>query len=142
MKKGVSNIEKLDAPGRTAVENRNVGLVRQIMEGFARTDFMVLASNLAPGGDIWVQGLSPEKVGNMMEMLGKLPQIFSNGMHFTIKQVAVEGHVVFVEWDDEAITSRGLTYRNNGVSVFTFNDQGRILSYHEYIDSQQLFAVL
>lgn len=139
---GVKNVERLEATGRTAAEQRNVATVRAIMEGFSRSDFTVLASKLAPNGNTWVVGFTPERLGEHAKDPMMVPNLFCNGMLFDIKQAAAEGDRVFVEWEDEALTSKGETYRNTGVSIFTFEPDGKVMSYREYIDPANFFAVL
>ena len=139
---GVTNIERLDAHGRTAEEARNVATVREIFEGFSRSDFTVLRSKMADGASTWVVGFSAETLGSNFGDPAFVPKLFCNGMHFDIKQAAAEGNLVCVEWDDEAITSRGDRYHNTGVSLFTFDGDGKILSYREYINPQNFFEVM
>lgn len=139
---GVTNVERLEASGRTAAEQRNVATVRAIMEGFSRSDFTVLAGNLAPTGSTWVIGLTPERLGEHASDPAMVPNLFCNGMLFDIKQAGAEGNRVFVEWEDEALTSKGDTYRNTGVSIFTFDENGKVTSYREYIDPANFYAVL
>ena len=139
---GITNAERLEAPGRTAAEQRNMATTRKVFEGICRSDFTVLASHLAPEGGTWVVGFSPEKLGKHASNPNFVAELFCNGMHFDIRQAAVEGNRVCVEWDDECITRDGKTYQNTGVSLITFNDDGKILSYREYIDPEKFFAVL
>jgi ketosteroid isomerase-like protein len=139
---GVTHAERLEAAGRTAGEERNVATVREIIKGFAASDFTVLRSKLAPNASTWVVGFSAETLGKNFGDPGFVPRLFNNGMCFDIKQVAAEGNVVCVEWDDEAITSRGDRYHNTGVSLFTFDDSGNVLAYREYINPQNFFDVM
>lgn len=139
---GVTNVERLEAAGRSSAEQRNVATVRAIFEAFARSDFTVLRTNLAASGTTWVIGLTPERLGERANDPSMVPNLFCNGMHFDIKQAGAEGDRVFVEWEDEALTSGGKIYRNTGVSIFRFDTAGKVESYHEYIDPANFFAVL
>ena len=67
---------------------------------------------------------------------------FPNGMRFTIRQAVAEGDRVFVGWEDEATTGKGKPYRNDGVSLFRFDAEGRIADYREYIDVERFLEVL
>ena len=53
-----------------------------------------------------------------------------------------EGNRVVVEWTGIEVTKDGLRYENNGVSLFTFDDDGRIVNYREHIDPEKSYAVL
>lgn len=138
----LKNAELLDAKGKNANEKRNVATVRAIFEGFSSGNMNVLGSYLAKGGKAWVVGFTPEKLPPKMKNPNFLSELFCNGMQFTVKQVAVDGNLVVVEWDDDAVTKDGKRYQNNGCSLFVFNDEGKISSYHEYMDPDKFFAVL
>lgn len=135
---GLTGTDRLEAAaGRSPGELRNVETAKRVLEGFARGNFSVLASNLAPGATTWVLGLTAESLGG-----SAIADVFSGGMHFDIKSAAAEVDRVFLQWEDEADTSTGHRYENHGVSVFAFDSDGRITSYHEYIDPANLYAVL
>ena len=139
---GLSNVDRLEAAATDGVSSRNVATVVDVMQGFARGDFTVLASRMAPTGQTWVSGFTPERLGPHLGNPNFIADTFSNGMHFEIKAAACAGDVVFVEWHDEALTSRNQRYENDGISVFYFDGEGRIAAYHEYIDHDRFFAVL
>lgn len=139
---GVSNIERLEAPCRSEAEQRNVATVRAIYEGMARADFSVLPAHMAPNASIWVLGWTANKLGAHAHNPNLLPELFPNGIQFDIRQAVVEGNRVAVEWTDEAITKDGLEYRNTGVNLFLFDEEGRVIDYREYIDPEKFFAVL
>ena len=141
---GVNNIERIKPAGGSASEERNAALVREVFVGFSRADFDHLYNNMVGGreGEVSVIGMDPARLGHHAENPDFIPELFSNGMTFTIKVAAVDGNAVMVEWDDTAETSTGKTYRNSGLSVFTFNDEGKILAYHEYFDPEKFYEVL
>jgi ketosteroid isomerase-like protein len=139
---GVTNVERLEAAGRTPEEQRNVRTVRAVYESIARSDFSGMASRLAPNGTTWVVGFTPERLGKHASNPNFVAELFCNGMHFDIRQAVAEGNRVFVEWDDECITRGGKHYKNTGIGLFEFNDAGQITSYREYIDPENFFSVL
>ena len=97
---------------------------------------------MAPKAAFWVLGLTPEKLGAHGLNPNFIAELFPDGMQFDILQAVAEGNRVVVEWKDEAITKGGLRYENNGVSLFTFDDEGRIVNYREYIDPDKFYAIL
>lgn len=139
---GLSNVERLRAAGTDHVSKRNVETVIEVMEGFTRGDFTVLASRMAPTAQTFVSGFTPERLGPHLGNPNFIADTFCNGMHFEIKAAASTADVVFVEWHDEARTHRDERYENDGISVFYFGDDGAITAYHEYIDHEKFFAVL
>lgn len=139
---GVRNLDLLEAPGRSPAETRHVETVRAILLGFSRSDFSVLYAALAPEPEIRIIGLTPEKLGRHANNPALVPETFSNGMLFTVRQCVAEGERVAVEWDDVAVTSGGLLYENSGLSLFRFDAEGRIASYHEYLDPDRFVAIL
>jgi ketosteroid isomerase-like protein len=142
MMAGLNNAERFDAKGRTVAEQRNVATVRTIFEGLSRGDFSVLYSNLAADGSVWIVGFTPERLPKKARNPNFFPELFCNGMQFDIKQVAVDGNLIVVEWEDDCITKDGKKYENTGCSLFTFNDDGKLSSYREYIDPEKFFAIL
>ena len=142
MAAGLINAERFDAKGTTNAEKRNVSTVRAIFEGLSRGDFSVLYSQLAAGGSVWILGFTPERLPSKARDPNFFPELFCNGMQFDIKQVAVDGDLVVVEWEDDCITKDGKRYENTGCNWFTFNDDGKITSYREYIDPEKFFAIL
>lgn len=139
---GVIHPERFDAAGRTPDEDRNVALVKQAFEAFARTDFDFLYTKTIPDAEVGVAWLTPEKLGEHAENLDFVPQTFNQGMRFEIYTVVAEGDTVCVQWHDTARTSSGKIYENDGLSVFKFADDGRVRSYLEYIDLDKLVAAL
>ena len=103
---------------------------------------------MTPDAELWVTGMSSERLGDVAEITDPqvvtafLAALFCNGMHFEVRRAAAKGNVVFVEWDDEAFTARSHVYRNSGISSFTFDGDGRITSYREYIDPEPFFAAV
>ena len=142
MTTGLFHAERLDAVGRTAAEVRNVATVRAVLEGLGRSDFGALYSRLAPDAAVAVVGLTPEKLGVHAANPNFIPETFPNGMRFTVLQAIAEGDRVFVEWEDEAVTAKGRPYRNEGVSLFHFDVEGRIVAYREHIDVEKFIEVL
>jgi ketosteroid isomerase-like protein len=138
----VTNIDRIEASGGSAAEQRNAALAQKIIEGFSRGDFDVLYSNMIEGAEQEVIGLYPEKLGKHAENPDFISDLFSNGMDFTVKRVAIDRSIVCVEWDDHAETSTGQSYSNQGMSVFTFNDEGKVASYREYFDPFKFYEVL
>lgn len=139
---GLSNVERLHAAATDDASARNVGTVVEVMEGFTRGDFTVLASRMAPAGQTFVSGFTPERLGPHLGNPNFVADTFCNGMHFEIKAAASTADVVFVEWHDDARTHRDERYENDGISVFHFGEDGTIVAYHEYIDHEKFFAVL
>lgn len=143
MKKGISGLENFQgATPRSQTELRNVETARAILEGLSRGEWDVLRAHMAPGGSTWVLGFTPERLAKHVRSPNFIAETFPNGVSFDIKAVVAEGSRVVVEWDDEAEASTGKHYENNGVSIFTFDEEGRLASYHEYIDPERFFAVL
>jgi ketosteroid isomerase-like protein len=139
---GVLDIERFDVPGRSAREQRNAAKAREIFVAFSRCDFGVLFANLAPGGQVEVVGLTPERLGDHAQNPNLIPELFTQGMCFRILDTIAEGDVVCVRWEDEAVTSTGKTYRNKGVTVFRFDDEGRVAQSTEYLDPNQFLEIL
>jgi ketosteroid isomerase-like protein len=141
---GVNNIERIRPTAGSPTEERNAKCVREVFLGFSRADFDHLYAKLVGGreGEVVVIGMDPARLGHHAKNPDFIPELFCNGMTFTIKVASVDGNVVMVEWEDTAETSTGKTYFNNGLSVFTFNDEGKILAYHEYFDPEKFYEVL
>lgn len=141
---GVNNIERIKPNAGTPAEERNAAMVREVFLGFAHGDFDHLYENVVGGrdGEVVVIGMDPARLGHHAKNPNFIPELFCNGMTFTIKVASVDGDAVMVEWEDVAETSTGKTYHNNGLSVFTFNDEGKILAYHEYFDPERFYEVL
>lgn len=143
MKERISGAENLaSASPRLPQETRNMETVRTIFEGLSRGEWGALAAHMAPGGKTWVLGFTPERLARHVRSTNFIAETFPDGVRFDIKASVAEGNRIVVEWDDEAEASTGKHYENNGVSIFTFDDDGRITSYHEYIDPERFFAVL
>jgi ketosteroid isomerase-like protein len=142
MTTGLFHAERLDCAGRTATESRNVATARAVFEGLARSDFSALYSRLAPDATVEVVGLTPERLGVHATNPNLVPETFPNGMCFTVLQAVAEGDRVFVEWEDEAQTGKGRSYRNRGLSLFRFDADGRIVDYREHIDVNRFLEVL
>ena len=140
---GITNGDRLDAAGRSATEKRNVATARAVMEGFARGDFTVLPTKLAPGAEVTVVGLTPEKIGPKRAAdPGWIAKVMANGLRFDILDAAAERDFVAIEWKDEAETTTGKHYENDGVSLFRFDAEGRVTSYREYLDLDRFLAVI
>ena len=139
---GVTNLELIDASGRGPTEQRNAALVREIFTHFSRADFAFFWAKVAERGDVSVIGLTPERLGRHASNPNLIPELFANGMDFTIKRVAIDGDMVIVEWEDVAEASTGKRYENTGLSLFVFNDGGKIVTYHEYFDPEKFIGVL
>jgi len=142
MNAGVLDIERFEVPGRSAREQRNAARAREIFLAFSRSDFGYLFANLAPGGQVEVVGLSPERMGRHAQNPNLIPELFPQGMCFRIVETIAEGDAVCVRWEDEAATSTGKTYRNKGVTIFRFDDEGRVAGSVEYLDPNQFLEVL
>ena len=138
----IKSSELLNAVGRPAAEQRNIATVRIIFEGLARADFSVLFSNLAADGSVWIVGFTPQKLPKNASNPNFFSELFPNGMDFDIKQVAIDGNFIVVEWEDMCITKDGKKYENTGCSLFTFNHEGKIQNYREYIDPEKFYAIL
>ncbi len=139
---GVIHPEHFEAPGRTPDEERNIAVAREVFEAFSRTDFDFVATRAAPGADVGVAWLTPEKVSQHTQNPNFVADTFTNGMRFEILAVAAEGPTVCVQWRDEAETFSGKEYVNDGISIFQFDEEGRIRSYLEYVDLERLWEVL
>ena len=63
-------------------------------------------------------------------------------MRFEVKLAFAEGNRVCVQWDDEAETSTGHHYRNRGLSLFEFNEDGKITHYYEYFDPDNFLEAI
>jgi ketosteroid isomerase-like protein len=50
--------------------------------------------------------------------------------------------MVCVQWSDQAETSRGHPYHNRGLSLFEFNDEGKITHYYEYLDPDNFLEAI
>ena len=142
MTTGLFHAERLECAGRSATEIRNAATARAVFEGLARSDFNALYSRLAPDATVEIIGLTPEKLGAHAANPNLIPETFPHGMSFTILQAVAEGDRVFVEWDDEAQTGKGRTYRNRGMSLFRFGADGRIVDYREHLDVNRFLEVL
>lgn len=138
----VLDIERFDVPGRSEREQRNAARAREIFLAFARCDFGYLFANLAPDGQVEVVGLTPERMGRHAGNPNLIPELFTEGMCFRILATIAEGDTVCVRWEDEAPTSTGKTYRNQGVTILRFDDEGRVAHSVEYLDPNQFLEVL
>ena len=139
---GFIHAERLQASGRTAEEIRNVTLVRDIFEALSRSDFAFLYANMVENGVVEVIGLTPEKMGKHAKNPNLIPETFDRGMRFEVQRALVEGNQVCVQWTDEAETSKGHIYRNQGLSLFVFNTEGKITHYYEYIDPDNFLEAI
>ncbi len=139
---GFIHAERLQASGRTAKEIRNVTLVRDVFEALARSDFAFLYANMAENGVVEVIGLTPEKMGDHAKNPNLVPETFDRGMRFEVQRALAEGNQVCVQWQDEAETSKGHIYRNQGMSLFVFNDEGKITHYYEYLDPDNFLEAI
>ncbi len=139
---GVIHAELFDAAGRTPAEEHNVAIAREVFDAFSRTDFGFVQTKAAPGADVRVAWLTPERLSQHTQNENFVADTFSKGMRFEILAVAAEGPTVCVQWRDEAETSAGKAYENDGISIFQFDQEGRIQSYLEYIDLERLWEVL
>lgn len=139
---GFIHAERLEGAGRSDAEQRNVALVRQIFEALARSEFDFLYANMAEGGVVDVIGLTPEKMGEAGKNPNLIPETFDHGMRFEVQRALAEGNRVCVQWDDEAETSKGHKYSNRGLSLFEFNDEGKITHYYEYFDPDNFLEAI
>ena len=139
---GVMDIERLDAPGRSPTEERNVAKARDVFLALSKSEFPFFYASLAPGAHVEVIGLTAEKLGPQAKNANLVPETFTKGMRFEIKQALAEGDLVCVQWEDEADTAKGKTYRNKGLSLFRFDTEGRITSYYEYFDPDPFLEVI
>ena len=139
---GLIHPERLEAAGRSAAETRNMALVRRIFEALARCEFEFLYANMAENGVVNVIGLTPEKMGEPGRNPNLIPDTFTKGMRFVIQNALSEGNRVCVQWEDEAETSKGALYRNQGLSLFVFNEEGRITHYYEYFDPDNFLEAI
>ena len=138
----VVHIERIGAGAANSTEARNAALVRKIFTGFSVAEFNHLYENMNDPTAVTVIGLDFKRLGKWAQDPNFVPKVFSNGMTFEILESAVDGDTVFVEWHDSAETSTGKTYENDGLSVFKFDNQGKIDSYHEYFDPEKFYEVL
>ena len=134
--------ERLEGSGRTEKEQRNVALVRQVFEALARSDFDFLYANMTENGVVEVIGLTPEKMGAPGKNPKLIPETFDHGMRFEVQRALVEGNRVCVQWEDQAETSKGFNYSNRGLSLFEFNDEGKITHYFEYFDPDNFLEAI
>lgn len=139
---GVFRTERFDGDGRSAEESRNMQLVRRIFEHLARSQFHFLYENLAESGVVDVIGLTPEKMGEAGKNPNLIPETFTKGMRFEIERAFAEGNRVCVQWSDRAETSGGRIYQNKGLSLFEFNDEGKITHYYEYLDPDNFLEAI
>lgn len=139
---GVIDIERIGADAKGAAEERNSALVRKIFAGFAASDFSHLYANMVDPGAVTVVGLDFRRLGKWAAEGDFVPKLFNRGMRFEILNSATGPNVVFVQWHDRAETSTGKIYENDGLSVFTFNDRGKIVAYCEYFDPEKFYEVL
>lgn len=139
---GVVNIDRIGAGAADAAEERNAALVRRIFTGFAAADFSHLYANMIDPSAVTIIGLDVKRLGKWATDPNFVPKLFDKGMRFEILESAVGRDVVFVQWHDRADASTGKTYENDGLSVFKLNDQGKIVSYHEYFDPERFYEVL
>jgi len=139
---GLIHPERLETAGRSAAETRNVTLVRRIFEALARSEFDFLYANMAANGIVEVIGLTPEKMGEPGRNPNLIPETFTKGMRFTVHNALAEGNRVCVQWEDEAETSAGHHYRNRGLSLFVFDDEGKITHYYEYLDPDNFLEAI
>ena len=139
---GVVNIDRIGAGAANADEERNAALVRSIFTGFAAADFSHLYANMIDPGAVTVVGLDFTRLGKWAADPDFVPKLFNKGMRFEILESAVGNGVVFVQWHDRAEASTGKPYENDGLSVFKFDNQGKIVSYHEYFNPEKFYEVL
>lgn len=139
---GLIHPERLEASGRSAEEERNMKLVRRIFEHLARSEFNFLYENMADPGVVDVIGLTPAKMGEPGKNPNLIPETFPNGMRFEVERAFAEGRMVCVQWSDQAETSKGHQYHNRGLSLFEFNDAGKITHYYEYLDPDNFLEAI
>jgi ketosteroid isomerase-like protein len=139
---GVIDIERIGADAKGAAEERNTALVRKIFTGFAASDFSHLYANMVDPSAVTVVGMDFKRLGKWLSEGDFVPKLFDRGMRFEILSSATGPDVVFVQWHDRADASTGKAYENDGLSVFKFNDQGKIVSYYEYFDPEKFYEVL
>lgn len=138
----VKHIERIGAGAASPAEERNAALVRKIFTGFSLSEFHHLYASMTDPTAVKVIGLDFTRLGKWAADPDFVPKVFNRGMNFEILESAVDGDLVFVEWHDRAEASTGKSYENDGLSVFKFNDEGKIVSYHEYFDPEKFYAVL
>ncbi len=139
---GVIHPERLDGEGRSAQEESNMALVRQVFEALSRSEFSFLYANMAEPSVVDVIGVTPEKMGEPGKNPNLVPETFNRGMRFEIKRALIEGNRVCVQWSDQAETSTGHQYQNRGLSLFQFNDEGKITHYFEYLDPDNFLEAI
>jgi ketosteroid isomerase-like protein len=139
---GVIDSERIGADAQGAAEERNTALVRNIFAGFAASDFSHLYANMVDPSAVTVVGLDFKRLGKWAAEGDFVPKLFHRGMRFEILSSATGPDVVFVQWHDRAETSTGKTYENDGLSVFKFDNQGKIVSYYEYFNPEKFYEVL
>jgi limonene-1,2-epoxide hydrolase len=138
----VTHIERIGAGAATSAEERNAAVVRKVFNGFASSDFGQLYANMTDPTAVKVIGLDFTRLGKWASDPNFVPKVFDKGMNFEILESAVDGDLLFVQWHDRAEASTGKSYENDGLSVFKFNDEGKIVSYHEYFDPEKFYEVL
>jgi ketosteroid isomerase-like protein len=62
-----------------------------------------------------------------------LPNFFHR-LSFPIRGIWAEGDTVIVRFDGDCLMKNGRRYRNTYVSIFAFDDAGKIRLYSEYFD--------
>ena len=139
---GVVHPERIEAAGSTEEEKRNLALVRKVFEALSRSEFEFLYANMAENGRVEVIGLTPEKMGEPGKNPNLIPDTFDHGMSFEIENVLAENNRVCVQWNDEAETSKGFPYRNRGLSLFLFDQAGKIAEYYEYFDPDNFLEAI
>jgi len=139
---GVVHPERIESAGSTEEEKRNAALVRKIFEALGRSEFEFLYANMAENGRVEVIGLTPAKMGEPGRNPNLIPETFDKGMSFEIENVLVDNNRVCVQWNDEAETSKGFLYRNQGLSLFVFDEAGKISEYYEYLDPDNFLEAI
>ncbi|MDG2303262.1 MAG: nuclear transport factor 2 family protein [Candidatus Binatia bacterium] len=139
---GVIYPERFEGTDRTEAEERNIAIVKEVFEAYSRTDFAFLNTKTIPDAEVGVAWLTPERIRAHTDDLNFVAKTFTNGMRFEIQNVVVDGNKICVQWHDEAETAHGKIYTNDGLSIFVFEDDGRVRSYLEYVDLDRVFAAI
>ena len=65
-------------------------------------------------------------------------RLFRDGLHFTVKWAAVMGKRGIAQWTNAGVTRSGREYANRGVTVFTFDPDGRCTRIEDYLDTERI----
>lgn len=67
-------------------------------------------------------------------------RLFRGALRFELSWVGGCGDKVVAQWTNSGLTRGGEDYGNRGVTVFSFDDEGRIRELQDYLDTERLAA--